>query len=245
MSPQPHVVTDAAIAQMLRARAVGPDPFLRDDILRAVGAARPARRLTFVAAAAAVVLILIAGAYLAVLRPQVGNPPTPTPATSSLFGVPFEYTPPAGTDLRPTTLTTSMMEFTQGGVGGDRGVTVAVPGLGGSHSIDCFGPVNGTSGPDPVNVLRGYEAWNRRPLPGYTPTTVDGHPALSVRYHAASCPTSHPTERTDAEPWPGSITVVDVYGTSVVVAVWAQTFAIYDEWLPTATQFVESIHFTR
>jgi hypothetical protein len=146
----------------------------------------------------------------------------------------------------------SIATFTEGGMTGDRGVIVARPGVTDffGNSTWCFGTYpNPTPTPDQFLAylqLNPPTAGDAGPL-DVNATTFDGLPARSVRVDAGRCPTLFVFERTQGpmEPEPGVLTVFEVAGTTVVVAIWGHTNAILEEWLPTATRFVETIHFVR
>jgi len=212
-------------------------------------------------AAAAVIAVAI-GISLWVFGPQVGGPtpsasaspsaleatPTPVLHEGPSLGVPLTFDPPADFGLEYSFVDEFQGTFIPTDGPEDHGIRVALPG-GNAYDgvIWCFGPGNGwPAQPTADEVLRSYREWLApdNTIPDATATALGGLPASTFTTPAAQCPTLHPSEREHAELQPGEITVVDVGGTAVVVAIWGQTDALYQQWLPTATAFINTFQFT-
>jgi len=229
------------------------------------GAQLRTRRIRWLlATAAATVTVATSSAVLgSMLFREVPASPTPTavqtPRTreAASFDLPFEYTIPAGSALSRTPMTVAegppgwpitapgrVIEFTDGGPGGDRGVIVALPGEG-PYGISpwCFGPVR--EGDATLDEILQDLRWDGAPaIPSErTSTTFDGRPAVSVRMPSATCPTLHPWERRSAPGNSGVLTLVQVDGTTVAIVTWATGMTHLADWLPAAQEFTDSIHF--
>jgi len=170
--------------------------------------------------------------------------------------VPFEYRLPPGIGY---TRFGSMVEWVgQGALSADaaeppyalnvtRGIVAANADTAWSHAN---GRVRLRS--DPAGLLEDIRGRTGLPLSAVA-TTIDGRPALTASSEAPGSNDLHFSERmeglADADyiwfKFPMRLTLVDVEGTTLLFMAWARTPEDLADWLPTADEFLDSIHFLK
>jgi hypothetical protein len=170
--------------------------------------------------------------------------------TSRLFKVPFEFAIPEGSRLELTDDSPNVVVFrVKGAIGYPQGINLRIVDAG--HLDTCL-PSAGTRRLQGADAVLDY----LRSVPGLTATdagetTVDGRPAASVDLviePGPACPDIYLWPDPDrpkfdelVPPGPSTrMTAFEVDGATVVIVTWAEDL---EAWLPTADQFVESLHF--
>jgi hypothetical protein len=229
--------------------------------LRAI--ARPARARVLILV---LIAVMLAGAALVATGAlRVHRAPT---STTTYFAPRFEYAIPIESRLRPApggplsqTIAwidgpevhpSGYADLPYGGQatesGDVRGIEVAATSTPWSHSSAGRFLLRTA----PAEFLEDLQTTGGVPMEPVTQTTLDGRPALTAALL--------PVAINDIHVWgsitglsgtagfvplytPARLTVADIDGTTVFVLVWARTAKDLDAWLPTANQFVASIHF--
>jgi hypothetical protein len=207
--------------------------------------------------AVALAAVALLAAYLLARTPNVGSDSTPTPTPTGergsalQFDRPFEYVIPLGSGLELVSESADAYLFEVGGEAGNRqGVNVRVSAWG---LINPCSPSEGTTylraGPEVVTgylrSIRGFE------VSAATEATISGLPALSVDVVTrpeSGCeaitlwPDMPPfTDQLPPSRFPTTrMIATEVGGANVVIVIWAEDLAA---WLPTATSFVQTLHF--
>ena len=180
-----------------------------------------------------------------------------TPAVVRDLRVPFEYRLPPGIDqarfgsmiewVGPTGPYHPEANEPPYAITVTRGIVAANADTAWSHAT---GRVRLRS--DPEGLLEDIRDRTGLPLLAVA-TTVDGHPALNASSDAPGNNDLHFSERMEGLSgedyiwfkFPMRLTLVDVDGTTMLFVAWARTPADLVDWLPTADEFLDSIHFIK
>ena len=239
---------------------------LADRLRKSTSRPTPVRALALVVVMAA---ILVIGVAVVGSRPVPPDPtPLPVPRTTVAFLRPFEYADSSAGNLKLISRFPGMLAFSEdqdstqayerGEDGsfapGARGITISStdgsvihpcpPSDGGSSRV----PVR----EDPAGFLEDLRAIGGVGLGPVTAAVFDGRPALTVTVGPR-------TARCDAGDFhtlssglsggyvmltvPTRLIVTEVDGMTIVLQAWAGTEEELQDWLPTATEFLDSVHF--
>ena len=266
MTTERSRLTDHDIERFLRARSKEPDAALWSDIMAAAGSSSQragvwarwgARRQVFAIVLTALLVVVMAGAVgmaVGLIRPV---PPVPSPevdrslvAEALNFDRPFSYAIPAGSGLVLDSASPAVHRFE----GIDRGVAVIAirpgtgtfscsPGRGGSGTV-----VTGTA-PEVLNNLRVIGGMG---IGVESPGTLDSRPALTADIDPGRHACEHPellipgtqaiTGHVSLEK-AARLVLADIDGLIVAVQIWTERPEDLEAWIPTATEFVKTIHF--
>ncbi len=180
--------------------------------------------------------------------------------TASLFLTPFTFNEPDPSNLVRITDTGDIQEFVGNGISGDnssarptdasRGVVIGALGLPWLHA--CEGSPLDDVRETPAEFLDDLHNLGGLTTDSVTATTLDGHDALTTAFRAGASrctPDFHVTyddthaSKAISVSVASQLTVLTVGGTTIVVDAWAQSDDSLQAWLPTALDFVDSIHF--
>ena len=262
MTTQQSRLTDQDIERFLRTRAADPDPSLWSDIMAAADATAqrtslrarwmPRRRLVALLVAGLLMAAIAGGVGVGagLLRPRPSTPPAQAGHAES-FAREFDYAIAADAALRPGANSRQMYNF----VGPDHGVVVFAV-LNGSFTHDCR---EGSQGDHPsirrgtpTEILEDLMAVGGVGIGAQSASTLDGRAAVAAdidplrqRCETADVHLTPSLLGGDYVPLdrPSKLVLADIDGLIVGVQIWAERPEDLERWIPTAMQFVESIHF--
>jgi hypothetical protein len=218
---------------------------------------------------AAVLAITVAFAAVGTGRPprdvtrptDVIRPPSGPTGTIDYLIRRFEYTVPGDTKLPgPARFGSTIVEWTSGSaprvdpetvapnaVGVQRGIVIASADTPWSHGPAGRTRLRGA----PADLLTDLQEIAFVPLGTISETMLDGRPALVVAVippgandlHFSAQMTGLTGEDFVSLSIPSRLTVADIDGATMLIDVWARTPDDLMRWLPTADEFIRSIHF--
>jgi hypothetical protein len=262
--------TPGDLREAILARTVAIVPGRRSwwaRLRHSLGDRTPVRALALVIITAA---ILVIGVVVAGSRPV---PPAPTPipsprATEVAFVRRFEYQDPSASNLTLISRFPRMLAFSEDGgstdpyertedgsfVPGARGITISSAHASVTHPcpLDDGGSSRVPIREDPAGFLDDLRAIAGVGLGQVTTTSFDGRPALTVRVDPRTARCDFGDFHTEASgigggyvllTVPTRLVVTEVDGMTIVLQAWAGTEEELQAWLPTATEFLDSVHF--
>jgi hypothetical protein len=266
MTTERRRLTDHDIERFLRARGKDPDPALWSDVMAAAGSTAQraggwarwsARRHVFAIVVTALLVVVMASAIgigVGLIRPV---PPAPSPTvdrslTSDAlnFDRPFSYAIPTDSGLVLDRASPAVYLFE----GVDRGVRVIAirPGTGtfscGTGRGGASTVITGTA-PEILNNLRviggvGIAAESRGTLDAREALIADIDPRRhSCEHPELLVPGTQAFIGHVSLDMPARLVLADVEGLIVAVQIWTTRPDDLEAWIPTATEFVETIHF--
>ena len=252
-------LSDELLHDMLERRARrGTADGLRGSILGATGATAQRRSSLRVLAGGRPPLRLLAVAALLAASVGAGllvagqRQPLPPAEHFTDFTVPFDFRPVDGVPTDSAILDTGLVEFNVGGLPGRRGVVIANPSTG-AFSHSCPSGARMPIRQDPEVLLDDLHAATGLTIRRREHVTFDGRAAVAADVDRSTAPCDYGDLHTAGGIFaglsapantPSRWILTDVGGKTVVLEAWAATPEELEAWLPTATRFLDGIHFT-
>ncbi|MEO6350282.1 MAG: hypothetical protein ABIP53_06490 [Candidatus Limnocylindrales bacterium] len=272
MTADQPVLSDALLNRALRELAAGPeaDVFIT-DVLRTAATTPQEGRLAWpmLALRRSAVLVVVTALLLAALaasafvfgqmqtRPgPTTAPPQPRRGVTSGFAPEFSYVAPPSEGLRELNdpkMPWFGFEEATGGGGVQPRYGVVVAALSEAVAHECPGNGRVAIRTAPADLLADMQRLGGMTFSDPVASTYDGRPALFTNRveGSHSCPTADlhiggacATGCSLVLDYAGSSILLEVDGKTVIIDMWAETSEELASWLPIASDFVYSIHFT-